>query len=79
MAGVAAVSMYHQYRQYQSLLYCHANPMCYGGNVLYLSLGGESSLHNIILNTFRVVLVLWRLLYRVELSLSYIIVVQKNF
>jgi hypothetical protein len=30
VAGVAAVSMYHQYRQYQSLLYCHSNPMCYG-------------------------------------------------
>ena len=37
-----------------------------------------SSLHNIILNTFRVVLVLWRQLHRVELSLSYVIVVLKK-
>jgi hypothetical protein len=30
VAGIAAVSMYHQYRQFQSLLYCHNNPVCYG-------------------------------------------------
>ena len=38
----------------------------------------SSSLNNIILNTFRVVLVLWRLLLQVVLSLSYVIVVQKS-
>ena len=38
-----------------------------------------SSLHNIILNAFRLVFVLWSLLLRVELSLSYVIVVQKSY
>ena len=32
VAGVAAVSMYHQYRQYQSMMYCYSLPGgCYGG------------------------------------------------
>ena len=31
VAGVAAVSMYHQYRQYQNMMYCYSNPGCYGG------------------------------------------------
>jgi len=31
VAGIAAVSMFHQYRQYQRMMYCIGNPLCYGG------------------------------------------------
>ena len=37
-----------------------------------------SSLHNIIFNVFRIVLVLWSLLVQTELSTFYVIVVQKK-
>ena len=38
----------------------------------------NSSLHNIILNSFRILFVLWSLLVQTELSTSYVIIVQKN-
>ena len=40
--------------------------------------GFNSSLHNIIRNSFRVVLVLWRLLTKLSIFLSYVIVVPKS-